>query len=307
MKIYNSIVTSAGNTPLIQLKKLCKTGKLLAKIEAFNPTASVKSRTSFAMVEYAERNGYLKDGMELLEPTSGNTGIALACIAAAKGIPLTITMPENMSDERKKLMRAYGAKLILTPAAEGMLGAVNRAYQLQKECPNRYYIPNQFSNPANPLIHRLSTGSEIWNDTDGKVDAVVAGIGTGGTISGIAAHIKQDRQKPIQVIGIEPAGSPVISQFQAGKALKAGKHKLQGLGAGFIPKTLNLELIDRVVQVGDEEAMEMRERVAFEEGILCGISSGAALVAAIKYLTEAPEAMVVVILPDSGERYLSII
>jgi cysteine synthase A len=281
--------------------------RVLAKIEGRNPAYSVKCRIGAAMIAAAERDGLLGPGKEIIEPTSGNTGIALAFVAAAKGIPLTLTMPETMSLERRKLLTAYGARLELTEGRLGMTGAVNRAKEIAASDPQRYVLLQQFVNPANPQIHHDTTGPEIWNDTDGAVDVLVAGVGTGGTITGVSRYIKTTLGKPLVSVAVEPNNSPVISQTRGGQAIQPGPHKIQGIGAGFVPGNLDLGLLDRVEQVSDEEAVAMARRLMKEEGILAGISCGAATVAALRLAQE--EAMagktIVVVLPDSGERYLS--
>ncbi|MDR1125715.1 MAG: cysteine synthase A [Deltaproteobacteria bacterium] len=299
---------SAGHTPLVRLNKLASPpARVFAKIEGRNPAYSIKDRIGTAMIEDAEKRGLLKPGMELVEPTSGNTGIALAYVAAARGYPLTLTMPETMSIERRRVVAMLGARLILTPGAAGMPGAIKRAEALARGEPDKYYMPRQFTNPANPAAHEATTGPEIWNDTDGQVDALVAGVGTGGTISGISRYIKKTRGKNIVAVAVEPAASPVITQYLAGEPLQPGPHKIQGIGAGIIPETLDLSLVDRVETVSNEEAVEFARRLAREEGILAGISSGAAVAAAARLsrLPEFREKNIVVILPDAGERYLS--
>jgi cysteine synthase A len=280
---------------------------VLAKIEGRNPAYSVKCRIGAAMVWDAERQGLLKPGMELVEPTSGNTGIALAFVAAARNIPLTLTMPETMSLERRKLLIAYGAKLVLTPGAQGMSGAVAEAENIAASNPNRYVLLQQFKNPANPAIHEETTGPEIWKDTDGTIDILVSGVGTGGTITGISRYIKQTCGKPIVSVAVEPATSPVLTQHRTGEPLKPAPHKIQGIGAGFIPDVLDLSLVDEIEQVTNEEAIHYARRLAREEGILSGISCGAAVAVAAR-LAKQPrheDKTIVVILPDSGERYLS--
>jgi len=280
---------------------------VLAKIEGRNPSYSVKCRIGAAMIDDAERRGLLRPGVGIVEPTSGNTGIALAYVAAAKGYELTLTMPETMSLERRRVVAMLGAKLVLTPGAEGMPGAIKKAEELAASNPGAYFMPQQFKNPANPAIHEATTGPEIWNDTDGQVDAIVAGVGTGGTITGISRYLKRTRGKDIVSVAVEPASSPVISQHLAGKPLQPGPHKIQGIGAGFIPETLEVGLLDRVEAVGNDEAIEFARRLAREEGILAGISSGAAAAAAarLSVLPEFDGKTMVVILPDAGERYLS--
>ena len=301
MPVYSDNAESIGRTPLVRINRLTKGlhATVLAKIEGRNPAYSVKCRIGAAMIWDAEKSGKLKPGMQVVEPTSGNTGIALAFVCAAKGYPLTLTMPDTMSIERRMLLKAFGATLVLTPGAEGMPGAISKAEEIAQD--SNFYLPQQFKNPANPAIHVKTTGPEIWEDTDGQVDIFVAGVGTGGTITGVSKYFKEVRGKQIQSIAVEPAGSPVLS----GGA--RGKHKIQGIGAGFIPEILDMKLIDEVMQITDEEALEMAPRVAREEGILCGISCGAAMAAALKVAARPENAgkTIVVILPDSGERYLS--
>jgi len=300
---------SIGQTPLVQLHRAVNSTKtvIMAKIEGRNPAYSVKCRIGAAMVWDAEKRGVLKPGIEIIEPTSGNTGIALAFVGAARGYKVTLTMPDTMSVERRKVLAAFGANVVLTDGAKGMPGAIAKAEEIQASAPARYFMPQQFKNPANPNIHRTTTGPEIWADTDGDIDVLVSGVGTGGTLTGISRFFKLDKGKPITTVAVEPEGSPVISQTLAGKELVPGPHKIQGIGAGFIPDILDLTLIDRVEQVGNEEAMEFARRLAAEEGILSGISCGAATAAAVR-LADDPEfegKTIVVILPDSGERYLS--
>ena len=308
-KVYADNSQSIGNTPLVKLNRLGEGSRaaVIAKIEGRNPSYSVKCRIGANMIWDAEKRGVLKPGVEIVEPTSGNTGIALAYVAAARGYRLTLTMPETMSIERRRVLAALGANLILTPGAEGMKGAISRAEEIAASDPQKYFIPNQFKNPANPGIHEQTTGPEIWNGTDGGVDVLVAGVGTGGTITGISRYIKQTRGKQIISVAVEPKESPVISQKVAGVELKPGPHKIQGIGAGFIPDTLDLSLIDRVEQVSSDEAIEFAKRLAREEGILAGISSGAAVAAAVRLagLEEFAGKNIVVILPDGAERYLS--
>ena len=300
---------SIGQTPLVQLNRVTEGcgARVLAKIEGRNPAYSVKCRIGAAMIWQAEQEGLLGPGKELIEPTSGNTGIALAFVAASRGIPLTLTMPETMSLERRKLLTAYGARLLLTEGRLGMPGAISAAKELAASDPERYLLLQQFANPANPRIHHDTTGPEIWRDTDGQVDVLVAGVGTGGTITGVSRYIKTTLGKPLLSVAVEPTNSPVISQTRAGEALKPGPHTIQGIGAGFVPANLDLSLVDRVETVGDEEAVSMARRLMREEGILAGISCGAATVAALR-LAREPELAgrtIVVVLPDSGERYLS--
>ncbi|MBY7912623.1 cysteine synthase A [Vibrio fluvialis] len=305
-KIYEDNSLTIGNTPLVRLNKVSK-GKVLAKIESRNPSFSVKCRIGANMIWDAEKQGKLKPGIELVEPTSGNTGIALAFVAAARGYKLTLTMPESMSLERRKLLKALGANLVLTEAAKGMKGAISKAEEIVASNPEKYLLLQQFDNPANPAIHEKTTGPEIWEATDGQVDVFVAGVGTGGTLTGTSRYIKGEKGKAIISVAVEPAESPVISQALAGDEIKPAPHKIQGIGAGFIPGNLDLELIDRVETVTSDEAIEMARRLMEEEGILAGISSGAAVVAANR-LTELPEfegKTIVTVLPSSGERYLS--
>lgn len=308
MTIYADNSQSIGNTPLVQLNRVVDGGvRVLAKIEGRNPAYSVKCRIGAAMIWDAEQSGVLKPGMEVVEPTSGNTGIALAFVCAARGYPLTLTMPETMSLERRKVLKAFGAKLVLTEGAKGMPGAIAAATAMAAEDTSRYYMPQQFSNPSNPAIHEKTTGPEIWKDTDGIVDAIVAGVGTGGTITGVARYFKQTQGKPILAVAVEPTASPVITQTMAGETPQPGPHKIQGIGAGFVPDNLDVSLIDRVEQVSNEDAVAFARRLATEEGILCGISCGAAGVAAARLAAE-PDMKgktIVVILPDAGERYLS--
>ena len=300
---------SIGRTPLIRLNRLTEgaPATVLAKIEGRNPAYSVKCRIGSAMVLDAEKRGLLGPGKEIVEPTSGNTGIALAFVAAARGIPLTLTMPETMSIERRKLLIAFGAKLVLTEGAKGMNGAVAKAEEIRASDPNRYVLLQQFKNPANPAIHEQTTGPEIWNDTDGAVDIFVSGVGTGGTITGVSRYIKNTRGKKIQSVAVEPTASPVLTQKRGGEPLKPGPHKIQGIGAGFVPEVLDLSLVDAIEQVSNEEAVLFARRLASEEGILSGISSGAAAAIAVKLARQPENAgrTIVVILPDSGERYLS--
>ncbi len=309
MKIYEDNSQSIGNTPLVRLNRVVAAGgaRVLAKIEGRNPAYSVKCRIGAAMIWDAERSGELKSGMEVVEPTSGNTGIALAFVCAARGYPLTLTMPETMSIERRKVLKAFGANLILTEGAKGMPGAIARAEEIAASDTVRYYMPQQFNNPSNPAIHEKTTGPEIWEDTDGEVDALVAGVGTGGTITGVARFLKNTCGRNVLCVAVEPSASPVITQAIAGEDLQPGPHKIQGIGAGFIPGNLDLSLVDRVEQVSNEESVEFARRLTTEEGILSGISCGAAAVVAAR-LAQEPEMMgktIVVILPDAGERYLS--
>jgi cysteine synthase len=307
--VYQDNSESIGNTPLIRLNRVVQGAgaTVLAKIEGRNPAYSVKCRIGAAMVWDAEKRGVLKPGVEIVEPTSGNTGIALAYVAAARGYKLTLTMPDTMSIERRRVLAAFGANLILTPGAEGMKGAIKRAEELAASDPIRYFLPQQFKNPANPAIHEKTTGPEIWNDTDGGIDVLVAGVGTGGTITGISRFIKNTKGKKILSVAVEPMESPVISQRLAGRELKPGPHKIQGIGAGFIPDTLDLSVVDRVEQVESAEAVAFARRLAREEGILVGISCGAAAAVAVRLARQDEFAgrTIVVILPDAGERYLS--
>ena len=309
MTIYADNSLSIGRTPLVQLQRLTRgcQARVLAKIEGRNPAYSVKCRIGAAMIWQAEQEGLLGPGKELIEPTSGNTGIALAFVAASKGIPLTLTMPETMSIERRKLLTAYGARLLLTEGRMGMPGAISAAHDLAASDPDRYVLLQQFANPANPQIHHDTTGPEIWEDTGGQVDVLVAGVGTGGTITGVSRYIKTTLGKPLQSVAVEPTNSPVISQTLAGAELKPGPHKIQGIGAGFVPANLDLAMVDRVETVGDEEAVTTARRLMKEEGILAGISCGAATAAALRLAADPAYAgkTIVVVLPDSGERYLS--
>ena len=308
-RIYLDNSQSIGNTPLVRLNHVTKGAQatVLAKVEGRNPAYSVKCRIGANMIWDAEERGVLKPGVEIVEPTSGNTGIALAYVAAARGYKLTLTMPETMSIERRRVLAALGANLILTPGSAGMKGAVAKAEEIAASDPARYFLPQQFKNPANPAIHEKTTGPEIWADTDGAVDVIVSGVGTGGTISGISRYLKHTKGKQIISVAVEPKESPVITQKLAGQELKPGPHKIQGIGAGFIPDTLDLSLVDRVEQVDSNEALEFAKRLTREEGLLVGISSGAAVAAAVR-LANLPEfagKTIVVILPDLAERYLS--
>jgi len=306
-RIFADNSQAIGNTPLVMINRLGPKGvTILAKIEGRNPAYSVKCRIGASMIWDAEERGVLKPGMTIVEPTSGNTGIGLAFVAAARGYKLVLTMPASMSLERRKVLKALGAELVLTEPAKGMKGAIEKANELAAANPE-YYLPQQFENPANPAIHEKTTGPEIWRDTEGAIDVLVAGVGTGGTITGVSRYIKQTQGKPILSVAVEPVGSPVISQTLAGDEVKPAPHKIQGIGAGFVPKNLDLAMVDQVEQVNDDEAKAMALRLMREEGILCGISCGAAMVAAVR-LAEKPEMQgktIVVILPDSGERYLS--
>jgi cysteine synthase A len=308
-RIYTDNSQSIGNTPLVKLNRVTEGARatVLAKVEGRNPSYSVKCRIGASMIWDAEKRGVLKPGVEIVEPTSGNTGIALAYVAAARGYKLTLTMPETMSIERRRVLAAFGANLVLTPGAEGMKGAVKRAEEMAASDPKRFFLPQQFKNPANPAIHEKTTGPEIWADTDGGIDVLVAGVGTGGTITGVSRFIKNAKGKRIVSVAVEPRESPVITQKRAGQELKPGPHKIQGIGAGFIPDTLDLSIVDRVEQVDSAEAVAFARRLTREEGILVGISSGAAAAVAVR-LAQQPEfagKTIVVILPDAGERYLS--
>jgi len=305
-KIYEDNSQTIGSTPLVRLNKVSN-GKVLAKVEARNPSFSVKCRIGANMIWEAEKSGQLKPGVELVEPTSGNTGVALAFVAAARGYKLTLTMPESMSLERRKLLKAMGANLELTEAAKGMKGAISKAEEIVANNPEKYLLLQQFNNPANPQIHEQTTGPEIWDDTDGEIDVFVAGVGTGGTLTGTSRYIKSTKGKNIVSVAVEPAESPVIAQALAGEEIQPAPHKIQGIGAGFIPGNLDLKLIDRVEAVTSEEAIIMARRLMEEEGILAGISSGAAVVAANR-LAEQPEfsgKTIETVLPSAGERYLS--
>ena len=309
MPIYSDNSQSIGKTPLVKLNRVTAGcgATVLVKIEGRNPAYSVKCRIGAAMIWDAEKRGVLKAGVEIVEPTSGNTGIALAFVAAARGYALTLTMPDTMSLERRRVLAMLGAKLVLTPGAEGMKGAVNKAAEIAASDPVRYFMPQQFSNPANPAIHEATTGPEIWADTDGNIDVFVAGVGTGGTITGVSRFIKKTKGKAIVSVAVEPTASPLITQKRSGQELKPAGHKIQGIGANFIPDNLDLSLIDRVETVTNEEAVEMAKRLAKEEGILCGISCGAAVVGALRIarLPEFAGKTIVTVLPDAGERYLS--
>ena len=306
-QVYDDITLRIGNTPLVRLNRLTEdcVGTVLAKMENVNPLWSVKDRIGRSMIEAAERDGKIKPETVIIEPTSGNTGIGLAFVCASRGYKLKVTMPESMSLERRRILAALGAELVLTPAAEGMPGAVRKAEELAAENAN-YFMPQQFKNPANPEIHRKTTAEEIWRDTGGAVDVVVCGVGTGGTITGVGEALK-DRKPAVRMIAVEPANSPVITQYRAGQELKPGKHTIQGIGAGFIPDVLNVDVIDEVVRISDDNAFETARRLAREEGLMCGISSGAAAWAALTVARkdENKGKLIVVILPDLGERYLS--
>ncbi|EPF73237.1 cysteine synthase [Acinetobacter gyllenbergii] len=306
--VYSNNAEAIGNTPLVRINRLIKTGAtVLAKVESRNPAFSVKCRIGAALIADAEKRGVLKAGMQIVEPTSGNTGIALAFVAAAKGYPITLTMPASMSLERRKVLKALGADLVLTDPAKGMKGAVDEAVRLATENPEQYFLPQQFENPANPQIHTDTTGPEIWQATNGQVDILVAGVGTGGTITGISRYFEQVQNKALYSVAVEPAESPIITQTKRGESITPAPHKIQGIGANFIPKNLDLDLVDEVLPVNSADAIEWARKCATQEGILVGISSGAALAAAAQ-IAERPEnagKTIVVILPDSGERYLS--
>jgi cysteine synthase A len=309
LRVYEDNSLSIGHTPLVRLNRVTDGAKatILAKVEGRNPAYSVKCRIGAAMVWDAEKRGVLKPGKELIEPTSGNTGIALAYVAAARGYPITLAMPETMSIERRKVLQALGANLVLTDGAKGMAGSIAKCDEIAASDPERYLILQQFKNPANPDIHYRTTGPEIWDDTDGTIDILVSGIGTGGTITGVSRYIKKEKRKKILSVGIEPTNSPVITQHLAGQPLKPGPHKIQGLGAGFIPDTLDLSMVDRVELISNEESIEMARRLAREEGILGGISSGSAAAVAVRLgkLPEFAGKTIVTVLPDAAERYLS--
>ena len=310
-QIFNDLCQTIGRTPLVRLNRVTDGAgaTVLAKIEGRNPAYSVKCRIGAALIWDAEQRGLLGPGKEIVEPTSGNTGIALAFVAAARGIPITLTMPETMSIERRKLLVAYGAKLVLTEGPKGMSGAVAKAEEIAASDPGRYVLLQQFKNPANPAIHEKTTGSEIPDDTEGAIDIFVSGVGTGGTITGVSRYLKRTKGKAIQSVAVEPVASPILTQKRAGEPLKPGPHKIQGIGAGFVPDVLDLSLVDAVEQISNEEAVEHARRLTREEGILSGISSGAAAAVAVRLARRAENAgkTIVVILPDSGERYLSTI
>jgi cysteine synthase A len=309
VRVYDDNSLSIGHTPLVRLNRVTDGAKaiILAKIEGRNPGYSVKCRIGASMVWDAEKRGVLKPGKELIEPTSGNTGIALAFVAAARGYAITLTMPETFSIERRKVLLALGANLVLTDGVKGMAGSIAKAEEILASDPKRYLMLQQFKNPANPEIHFRTTGPELWDDTEGKIDVLVSGIGTGGTITGVSRYIKQEKGRKMLSVGIEPANSPVITQHLAGQSLRPGPHKIQGIGAGFIPDTLDLSLVDRVELVSNEESIEMARRLAREEGILAGISSGAAAAVAVRLgkSSEFAGKTIVTVLPDAAERYLS--
>ena len=308
-RIFDDNSLSIGRTPLVRLNRVTDGARatVLAKIEGRNPAYSVKCRIGAAMIWDAEKRGLLGPGKEIVEPTSGNTGIALAFVAAARGIPITLTMPETMSIERRKLLLAYGAKLVLTEGPKGMNGAIAKAEEIVASDPQKYVLLQQFKNPANPAIHEATTGPEIWDDTGGAVDVFVAGVGTGGTITGVSRYLKHTRGKAVTTVAVEPSASPVLTQSRAGEPIKPAPHKIQGIGAGFVPQVLDLSLVDAIEQVGNDEAVATARRLIREEGILCGISCGAAAAAALRWAHKPESAgkTIVVILPDSGERYLS--
>ena len=311
-RIFEDNSRSIGNTPLVRLNRITQGlgATIVAKIEGRNPSYSVKDRIGAAMINAAERDGLLTLGSRektIVEPTSGNTGIALAFVAAARGYPLILTMPETMSLERRRMLKAFGAELVLTEGAKGMSGAIGKAEEIAGSDPKRFWVPQQFKNPANPQVHFDTTGPEIWNDTDGKVDILISGVGTGGTISGVSRYIKHQKKHPLLAVAVEPIHSPVLTAVRAGQPPKPGPHKIQGIGAGFKPDVLDLSLVDDVVTVSNDEAVETGRRLHREEGITAGISSGAAVAAAVK-VAQRPESkgkLIVVILPDAGERYLS--
>jgi cysteine synthase A len=306
--LCDSIVETIGRTPLVRLGRLARDlpGEVVAKMESFNPLSSVKDRIARAMIDAGERDGRIRRDTVIIEPTSGNTGIGLAFVCAARGYRLTVTMPESMSVERRSLLQALGAEIVLTPAAEGMSGAVRRAEQIIQSAPAMYFMPQQFKNPANPEIHRQTTAEEIWNDTAGRIDILVSGVGTGGTITGVSEVIKK-RRPGMKAIAVEPVASPVITQRLAGQTLQPGRHSIQGIGAGFIPDVLNVDVVDEVIQVRDDDAVATARQLSIQEGVFCGISSGAAAWAAIEVAkrSESRGKLIVVVLPDSGERYLS--
>ena len=311
-KIYEDNSTSIGNTPLVRLNRITRglDCVIAAKIEGRNPAYSVKCRLGAAMIWAAERDGLLKQGSKettVVEPTSGNTGIALAFVCAARGYPLLLTMPETMSLERRRMLRAFGADLVLTEGPKGMPGAIAKAEEIAAEGGKKYFMPQQFKNPANPEIHFKTTGPEIWNDTDGKIDIFLAGVGTGGTITGVGRYLKHEKKRAVRLVAVEPAASPVLTAIRKGEQPKPGPHKIQGIGAGFKPDVLDLDLVDDIETITNEEAVEMARRLHREEGITCGISSGAAVAAAVR-VGQRPESkgkLIVTVLPDAGERYLT--
>jgi cysteine synthase A len=307
--LYRDNSFSIGRTPLVKLNRVVNGARatVLAKVEGRNPAFSVKDRIGSAMIWDAEERGMLKPGKEIVEPTSGNTGIALAYVAAARGYPITLTMPDTMSMERRKVLKVLGANLVLTEGAAGMEGAIAKAEEIRVSDPGRYFLPQQFNNPANPRIHFRTTGPEIWEDTEGKVDVLVSSVGTGGTITGVSRYMKHEKRHPLLSIAVEPTASAVITQALNNEELRPGPHKIQGIGAGFIPETLDLSVVDRVEQVSNEESIEMARRLAREEGLISGISCGAAVSAAVRVAREAEMVgkTIVVVLPDAGERYLS--
>ena len=305
-RLFKDISETIGNTPLVRVNRIIQTdAEVYAKLEYFNPLSSVKDRIGVSMIEAAERDGKINKDTVIIEPTSGNTGISLAFVCAAKGYKLMLTMPESMSIERRNLLKAMGSDLVLTPAEKGMPGAIEAANKLVKETPNSF-MPQQFMNPANPEIHRKTTAEEIWNDTDGKADILISGIGTGGTITGVGEVIKK-RKPDFKCIAVEPEASPVLTQTQSGQDIKPGPHKIQGIGAGFVPEILNLDVVDEIIKVSNEDSFAWGRRASREEGLLCGISSGAALCAANQVATRADNKgkMIIVVLPSAGERYLS--
>ncbi|HSN13908.1 MAG TPA: cysteine synthase A [Anaeromyxobacteraceae bacterium] len=311
-RIFEDNSRSIGNSPLVRLNAISKglNATIVAKIEGRNPAYSVKDRIGAALIDAAEKAGHLTPGSKertIVEPTSGNTGIALAFVAAARGYPIILTMPETMSLERRRMLKAYGAELVLTEGAKGMPGAIAKAEEIAASDPKKYYLPQQFKNPANPEIHFQTTGPEIWNDTDGQIDILISGVGTGGTITGVSRYIKQEKKKAIRSVAVEPIHSPVLTQIRAGEPVKPGPHKIQGIGAGFKPDTLDLSLVDEVVTVSNDEAVEHARRLHKEEGITSGISGGAAIAAAVKVAQQPASKgkLIVVVLPDAGERYLS--
>lgn len=311
-RIFDDNSLSIGHTPLVRLNRVAAglPGTVVAKIEGRNPAYSVKCRIGAAMIWAAERSGRLNPGSRettVVEPTSGNTGIALAYVCAARGYPLTLTMPETMSLERRRMLRAFGAELVLTEGAKGMPGAIAKAEEIIASDPQRHFMPQQFRNPANPEIHFQTTGPEIWEDTDGKVDIFVAGVGTGGTITGVGRYLKQEKQRPVRLVAVEPAASPVLTAIRKGESPRPGPHKIQGIGAGFKPEVLDLALVDEIETVTNEEAVELARRLHREEGITCGISCGAAVAAALRVAARPESAgkLIVTVLPDAGERYLS--